>query len=276
MASRILSSSLARFSLAAALLGATACNNDPGSGTLTIQYEFGIGGSSCSAEGVNSLRITLGDEQYDEPCDDSEVTFSNLPARNYSNFIVEGLDLEGITVRDNLDAPDDDEAVEVIGGSSQVIDVRLTPTPATIEVTFILLDADGVPYVPSADIPVETITVEAAAGTNVSFLTHEFDISALAMARNVVPDPERDIEGDRVDTVVVEYEAGMGSVRIDGDPATDGVQPFTFEPPGFGRLVQITVTCNGDVCEGELMGTDAPATTGGGDSADDTGVATSG
>lgn len=248
---------IAPIALAAALLG-SACNNDPGSGTLTINYQFGIGNSTCAVEGVDTIRVTFGNEEHSEACsEEGEIVLSGVDARNYSDFLVEGIDAEGVTIRDNLDDPHDDEAVEVIGGASTTIDVTMTPTPASIEVTFVLLDANGVPYVPSADVPIDSFEVIAAEGSASPLLSHEYTVSNLESATNIVPDPERDLDGERVDTVVVRYDG----IDVDGDPSTTAVEPFTFDPPGDGRVVKIRVTCNGDSCTGMLEGIEGGSVT---------------
>ncbi len=263
MASITKFSALAPLAVAAALLGSAGCNNDPGSGTVTINYQFGIGSSSCTTEGVGTIRVSFGDEERTEICTDAgEIVLSGVEARNYNDFVMEGIDGEDITIRDNLDAPNDDESLEVIDGASTSIDVTLTPTPAQIEVTFILLDANGVPYVPSADVPIDTFKVEAAEGSSSLLLEHEYTVSNLQSATNIVPDEERDLDGERVDTVVVSYD----DVQVDADPATAGLEAFTFDPPGDGRLIQIRVTCNGDMCSGELIDTDQGGTIPGGGS----------
>lgn len=272
MASITKLSALASLAAAASLLG-FACNNDPGSGTLTINYQFGIGTTSCAAEGVDTIRVSFGNEQRTEACsDDGEIIMSGIDARNYSDFLVEGLDAEGVTIRDNLDDPHDDEALEVIGGASTTIDVTLTPTPATIEVTFVLLDANGVPYVPSADVPISTFEVIAAEGSASPLLQHEFTVANLESATNNVPDPDRDLDGERVDTVVVNYD----EMQVDADPSTSAIEPFTFEPPGDGRVVKIRVTCTGEDCEGMLEGIEGGSVTTGGDSDTDTDGGSSG
>jgi len=263
MASITKFSALAPLAVAAALLGSAGCNNDPGSGTVTINYRFGIGSSSCTTEGVGTVRVSFGDEERTEICSDAgEIVLSGVEARNYNDFVVEGIDGSDITVRDNLDAPDDDESLEVIDGASTSIDVTLTPTPAQIEVTFILLDANGVPYVPSADVPIDTFTVEAAEGSSSLLLEHDYTVSNLQSATNIVPDEERNLDGERVDTVVVSYD----NVQVDADPSTTPLEAFTFDPPGDGRLIQIRVTCNGDMCTGELIDTDQGGTIPGGGS----------
>ncbi len=271
-------SALARLSLAAAVLTGAGCNNDPGDGTLTISYTFGIGGSSCAAEGVNTIRVRFGDEEREETCqDEGEIILSGVPAGNYSDFVVEGIDAEGVTIRDNLDTPTGDEAVEVIGGSSTTIDVTLTPTPAQIQITFFLNDANGL-QLPSLDASeIDEFEVAAAEGTNAALLVTSIDVGTLDSAQVIVPDPDRDLDGERLDTIVISYDGGSGEVQVDGDPDTMGTQPFTFDPPGDGRLVQILVTCNGADCSGELMGVTGGMVTGGGDSdTDDGDSATSG
>ena len=275
MASNTKFSALAPLAVAAALLGSAGCNNDPGSGTVTINYRFGIGSSSCTSEGVGTIRLSFGDEVRSEICSDAgQIVLSGIEARNYNDFVVEGIDNEDITIRDNLDTPSDDESLEVIDGASTTVDVTLTPTPAQIEITFIFFDANGVPYVPSAEVPIDTFTVEAAEGSSSLFLEHDFTVASLESAVNIVPDENRDLDGERVDTVVVQYDG----VQVDGDPATSGLDPFEFAPPGDGRLIQIRITCNGDMCTGELTDTDqgVDLTGGGSDTDGDTDSGTGG
>ncbi len=273
-------SALAPLAAAAALLGPAGCNNDPGSGTLTINYEFGIGGSSCANEGVETIRVSFGDEQESQPCsDDGQVVISGVPARKYNDFVVEGIDAEDITIRDNLTAPAEPGTIEVIGGSSQDVDVGLFPTPASIELTFVLLDEDEL-QLPSLDSSVvESFDVRAAQGTGAILLDSSVDVDQLTSAKVIVPDANRSLDGLRVDTVVIDYTANGSSGQVDGDPDATGPQPFTFDPPGDGRLIQIRITCIVDECEGILMGTDMGGTvTTGGDSDTDSGTdsATSG
>ncbi len=260
--------------LAIALLGFAGCNNDPGSGTVTINYRFGIGSSSCTNEGVGTIRLSFGDESRSEICsDEGVIVLSGIEARNYNDFVVEGIDNEDITIRDNLDTPSDDESLEVIDGASTTIDVTLTPTPAQIEVTFILLDANGVPYVPSAQVPIDTFEVQAAEGSSSLLLEHEFTVANLESATNIVPDEQRDLDGERVDTVVVRYD----DIQVDGDSSTSAMDPFEFDPPGDGRLIQIRVTCEGEMCVGELVNTnEGVSVTGGGDTDGDTDSGTGG
>lgn len=262
MASITKLSGLAPLATAALLLGA-GCNNDPGSGTLTINYQFGAIGSSCSAEGVTTLRVSVGDKEEEEPCsDDGEITLSGVGAGNYNNLVVEGVDAEGITVRDNLGNDDDDESVEVIGGSSTEKDVFLFPTPAEIELTLVLLqDGLQLPSLDSSDI--ESFTVRATEGTNNLLLDSEVVIADLTLARTIVPDPERELNGEEVNTVVINAIVNGNAVPVDSDPNTSAIENFTFDPPGHGRLIEIRVECEGTDCSGSVQSTDGGTMVGG-------------
>ena len=269
MASMTNLSGLAPLATAALLLGA-GCNNDPGSGTLTINYQFGAIGSSCSAEGVTTVRVSVGGEVEEEACsDDGEITLSGVGAGNYNDLVVEGIDAEGITVRDNLGNDEDDEAVEVIGGSSTDKDVFLYPTPAEIELTLVLLDEDGL-QLPSLDTSlIESFTVRATEGTNNLLLDSEVVIADLTSARTIVPDPDRQLNGEEVNTVVINAVVNGNVVPIDGDPSTTAIDNFTFDAPGHGRLIEIRIECEGSICTGTVQSTDGGTmVTGGGSDTD--------
>lgn len=261
---------------AAALMGMAGCNNDPGSGTLTLQYQFGVIGSTCAAEGVSSVRVSIGNEVDEEPCsEDGEVTISSVPAGNY-DVVVEGLDAEGITVRDNI-GNDDDESVEVIGGSSQEHEVFLYPTPAEIELTLVLLDEDEL-QLPSLDSSqIEAFQVRASEGTNNLLLDGEVVIADLTSARTIVADPNRQLDGEEVNTIVLNAVIGSSIVPVDANLNTAAIENFTFEAPGHGRLIEIRVECVGTSCTGTVESTDeGTVVTGGGDTDGGTDGATSG
>ena len=271
MASITKLSALAPLAATAALLG--ACNNDPGSGTLTIHYQFGAIGSTCAAEGVQTIRVSVGSEVDEEACsDDGEITLSGIGAGNYNNLLVEGIDAEGITVRDNLGNSPDDEAVEVIGGSSTDKDVSLFPTPASIQLQIVLLGDDGF-QLPSLDSSaIESFDVIALAGNNNQLLESEVVIADLTSATPIVPDPDRALDGEAVNTVVVRANVNGQAVQVDGDPNTTAIDPFTFSPPGYGRLIVLRVECTGQICIGNVVSTnEGTDLTGGGDTDSGTG-----
>ena len=272
MASITKLSALAPLAATVALLG--ACNNDPGSGTLTIHYQFGAIGSTCAAEGVQTIRVSVGNETEEEACsDDGEITLSGVGAGSYNNLLVEGMDAEGITVRDNLGNATDDEAVEVIGGSSTDKDVQLFPTPASIQLTLFLNDDDGL-QLPSLDSSViESFEVVATEGTNNLLLESEVVIADLTSAKTIVPDPERDLNGEEVNTIVIRAVVNGQATQVDGDPDTTAIDPFTFTSPGHGRLIELRVDCQGQICTGLVESTnEGTDLTGGGDTDTDSGT----
>ena len=176
------SKSAALVAPAALCMGLAGCADEEQSGTLTINYQFGAGAASCAdSDMVQTVRVTLDGMQFaEEACDDTgSISLPSVPAKNYGSLIVEGVDAEGTTVRDNLAPPTEDESVEVVGGSAVVKDVRLTPTPATVRFQFILLDENELPYAPAATIPIKEFRTEAfRQGGNLLLLGHAFIVDA--------------------------------------------------------------------------------------------------
>lgn len=228
-----------------ALLG--GCVQEDQSGTLTVNYRFGGLGNSCEMEGVQDVRVSLDGVEYaEEPCDDAEgITLPAVPAKVYNNLLVEGVDAEGTTIRDNLDVPSDDESVEVLGGASQTKDVQLSPTPATLRFRFIVLDENGAPYPPAAQVPIQSFDVVAYEdGGNQVLISHEFVYAQLQTTTVDTPDPDRDLHGDDMDAVTVDI--------VDQQGADIEQLQFPMTPPGAGRLVLIEINCMGTSCMGEI------------------------
>lgn len=259
-----------------ASLGATGCVEEDQSGTLTINYRFGGLSNSCADEAVEEVRVSLdGTEFAEEPCDESEgITLPSVPAKPYGSLLVEGIDAEGVTIRDNLDAPHDDESVEVLGGAAQSKDVQLSPTPALLRFRFIVLDEDGAPYPPAATIPIKSFDVNAYEdGGNSLLLSHQFVYAQLQSTTVDTPDPDRDLNGEDLDAITVDI--------VDQQNASVEELQWEITPPGAGRLVLVEINCRGTTCEGEpeVMGAapvDPTGGTGTGGDTDGDGTGTSG
>jgi hypothetical protein len=258
------------FLLIGAMATSSGCVQEEQSGTLTINYRFGAGAQTCEvSDAVQNVRITLdGQEFAEDPCDDSgSVTLPSVPAGNYASLVVEGVDAEGTTVRDNLDLPADDESVEVLGGKATTKDVTLTPTPALVRYQFVLLDDNGLPYAPAAMIPIQEFRTAAfRQGGNLQLLAQDFIVAMLASSQVDMADPNRDLVGTDLDFITVGVIGENGGVL--------STLPFMFAPPGAGKLVLVKINCTGTACDGtvEVMGGEIDPT--GGET--DTGGATSG
>lgn len=247
---------------AAALAG---CNNEEQSGNLVINYDFIVDSGTCADSMVTNIRVTLNDISETEPCgEDGEFTLNAIPAANYSEVIIEGTDQANITIRDNLDDPEGDTSIEILGGASQTMDAFLTPTPATIELKLLLFDPDGAPYIGQTSSPVTEFQVTAIESGSGVLGVGNVDVTNLESTTVLVPDEERNILGDKLNRITVNYTANGGDLEIDADPMTPAVEPFDFAPPGAGRKVTITITCLGDACNAELLsdGQEGTITTG--------------
>lgn len=245
-----------RLALTVTALCAAACNNDPGTGSLTVEYKLGLNGA-CDAFEVSTVRVTLDDGKYqeEEPCDPTDpILITGVAADNYE-VLVEGVDVDGVTVMDNIGG-ESDESVEVVGGSEVTHDVRLGETPAQVQVKWLKL-VDGEPS-ECAFVATKFFEVSAYHGATSFFPPHEFPCS-VPPGYQVLPDPGRAIDGKTLDGVLV-------SVLDENKDEIGDDLVFNFPPPGPGRAVQINITCDGPVsapeCTGVVVNDEAPADTG--------------
>ena len=233
-------------------LGLAGCADEEQSGNLTITYSLGLSQASCGDEGVVQMKATFKEGvDEDEPCnDEGEFTASGIPAGNYTQFLMEGIDAEGVTIYDSL-GDDNARPMKVVGGSTQTADVQLSPTPAQVRVSFNLLDENGFAYTGQAESPVTEF--EVIAGDDDSILhQHVFVVAQLdGPVNNIVPDEGRDINGERLNQVQIRATANGDEMPV---MVEDAGNVFEFDPPGHGRLVDIIVRCEAEVCTGTLEG----------------------
>lgn len=223
---------------ASLLLAALACGGDDPTGSVSVSYSIGAS-NNCATLDVQRIHVDIGEgeKSTEADCDPSQpIIIDGINAGNYP-LLVTAIDSMGITVMDNLDAPEDDDNVEVVGGSSREVDVALAATPATIGLKW-LLTLDG-----EAGLDCQTILATKAlqvvayenSGTSV-LLTHDFDCKKEVPGFAQVDDPDRDINGQNLDAVKVRL--------LDDSNAELTSETFEFASPGPGRAVEITITCD--------------------------------
>ncbi len=261
-------------------IGLAACNNDPQSGTLRVQYDFATQ-TSCDQhpETVIDVRVEIGDALATETvtCDNAggELVVS-APAGTH-DILVQGIDPENDAVLDNLGGQITDDRVEVIGGESKDFPVELSLVPARLEVALVVTN-NGIPaQCTSNSIMVQGLRAQAwnfAAGLELR--SHDFDLCEFDDFLPV-PDEDRDINGRVFDAAVLQPIDANG-----GDVGPELEVPFAG-PVGAGKAVQIQVSCAGDTCEATILEGDPGPTTDtedptGGDptSGGSTGMATTG
>lgn len=243
------------------LLALAACNNDPQSGGLTINYSFAPG-VSCNehAENVQDIRVDIGEggmtASETAPCDNAggELVLAGVAAGNYDLFVL-GIDDEDDAVLDNLGGSDPVDRVEIIGGDSKTLDVQLGLAPARLEVALVVNNQGFPAQCSSTEIMVKGVRAEAwDFGASDQLLSHEFDLCEFDGFEQV-PDDDRAINGRRFDGVVIQpIDAGGNAVGSSVD------LQFLEGPVGAGKLAQVSVECEADVCDVQLLG-GTPGTT---------------
>lgn len=240
-------------SLALALAAVSGCGTEPGS--LIIPFSIGASSVTCENVGVDTVRMVLTEiseegsadpvsYEGEAPCADGEVEFTGIAIGNYE-LEVKALASDGVTVFDN-EAPESLKKVEALEGQTVTSEtVELTPTPAQIFVRW-----DLGQFVQCANVMTQQFEVALYADGGVTkLLTAEpiaCDAPADAEGYHLVPDPDRKIDGNRVDTIDVAPQTSSGD-------AVGSVVPFMgLTPPGYGRPIRLTLSCTGDACTGQV------------------------
>ncbi len=221
---------------ASAMLAILACGGDTPSGIISVRYSIGAT-DDCAPLDIMTVRAEVGNDvqSAQADCDPSQpLVLDGIDAGNYP-LLVTAIDSMGFIVMDNIGGLEDDDTVEVVGGSSREVDASLATTPATIGLKWILtVDGEGAEC---QFLATKTLRVTAFQNDgNTQMLTHDFDcVKPPGFA--YVPDPNRVIDGQGLDTV---------QIRLfdDSDDELATAVEGPFEPPGPGRAVEITITCD--------------------------------
>lgn len=262
------------------LLGLAACSDDPQSGSLTINYSFAPG-VSCDQdlEMVQDIRVNVGADgmtaSESAACDNAgaEIVLTGVPAGNYDLFVL-GIDNEDDAVLDNLGGQPTDDRVEIIGGGDKTVDVTLGLAPARLEVALVVTNSGFPAQCSSNEIMVKGVRAQAYDfGASDLLLSHDFDLCDFDGFEEV-PDPDRDINGRRFDGVVIQ------PIDAAGGPVGPSIDLQFSGPVGAGKRAQVSVECEGDVCDVQLLGGDPGTTTdpstGDGTAGEDSGTTGSG
>ena len=231
--------------IAMALLGGSGCGADERadrSGVLVVPFALG-NRKSCEELAITGVRVELDEGSYVEEaeCDAGEVRFSRVPEGRY-DLVAYGLDERGVGVMDSLAGGS--LPVDVIGNRTTVVvqpDVTLTAAPAKLLLRWDL----GFGSCESANLGGFTISAWRADGSE---LLMESDVDCDmpgdgAQQYRLVPDEGRELSGDAVGEAQVQpfddYDLAMG------EPVT-----FTFDSPGAGGKVKLSLSCDEGGCQG--------------------------
>jgi hypothetical protein len=234
--------------LASLVLLALGCerHESPNKGVLVVPFELG-NRKQCKDLGVVGVRVELGDDgelAQEVDCSAGEVRFNLVPKGRY-DVSVYGVDEDGVAIMDSL--ADGPASVDVVGGNTTVVldpPAVLTASPAKL----LLRWQFGFGSCESAAVGGFTVSAWRADGGE---LLMEADVPCDMPGEGrqqyrQVPDEGRDLSGDSVGEIDVQpYD--VNDIAM-GDPAN-----FSFDPPGPGREVKLSLTCNGGGCDGSGM-----------------------
>lgn len=234
---------VAALALSAVSALASGCAEDEGKGTLIVPIILGPD-RDCSEVGVDAVRISLADTEYTNEVDCSdesprEVRLEKVPAGKYE-LVVEGIDVDGYTVMDNLADEARDRRVEVLGDGASVTapEAVLTSSPAIFELTVDFMASS------CAASGIDSFEVRAFDNAVDQLLSYDLECDDDSLGTTVIPDPGRDLDGDEFGDFTItprdKSGAAVGSALSPGMP---------FVPPGPGRIVSVTLLdCDENGC----------------------------
>jgi hypothetical protein len=238
-----------------ALVAAAACNHATPTGNLEVAFEIGSGvpcdnvqdvtiklvkpGTKADASGVIEATAELTVD-----CSAGKGLLTSVEAGTY-DVVVEGTDADNTVVVDNLLTADMDHA-EVLENADTNVGhtIKLSPTPAKLEIRWKL---EG--FVNQCtQVPVKTFEVIGYKNAGKSPIAMgAFDCDApsdLEMSYHSFLDPDRDLDGEELDSIeIIPHDATGNSV---GDHVV-----YNITPPGAGKTVKLTFSteCTDTVCD---------------------------
>lgn len=225
----------------AALAGCSSSHTDD-TGVLVVPYELG-NHRDCASLGVSTARAELDDGMYvqEADCDAGYVRF-NLVDPGRHEVVVYGLNDDDVPVMDSL--ADGPFPVDVVGGDTTVVvdpPLKLTAAPAKLGLRW----SFGFGTCLSTSIASFGVSAWRSDGSDL-LMEAELDCEMPGEGRDqyrLVPDAMRALRGEELGEVDIQpYDKNGFAV---GDPIT-----FSFDAPGPGGSVELSMTCDSGGCDG--------------------------
>ena len=221
-----------------------ACGDvdNPEAGVLVIPYELG-NLKDCESLGVEVIRGQIDDEFHVEEvdCEAGQIRFNQLMPGSYEIELF-GLDEDAYAIMDSLAGGP--RTLSVVGeGTTVVADppIKLTAAPAHLKMRWDF----GFGTCDSAFIDHFTVSAWRVDGSEL-LLEEELDCGmpgdGLDQYRSV-PDGDRQLSGDEFGEVAIQAYDG-------NDVAVGSPLLYSFEAPGAGRFVHLSMTCDQGGCAG--------------------------
>ena len=237
---RILASAL----LALCAVGIGSCNKDDNTpkGTLVVPFQLGAG-KSCDEVGILKVKATLDnneDESKQVTCSKHEVRFDDLEIGVYTIKLY-GFNAESVAIMDSVVRDD----VRVEKDNTVTVDppVLLSNAPAQLKLRWDL----GFGNCQNLNIDHFQLTAWSSDGNSLLLETK------LACAGNevdedsysTVSDPDRKLDATNFGALQVQPVDAKGNSIGSNPPAK-----FTFDSPGPGGTVMLSVDCDSNGCKG--------------------------
>ena len=210
---------------------------------LVIPFKLG-NSKSCQDVNVETVRAELDDGYMKEEvdCIDGEVRIDNVPEGQY-NVALYGIS-GGFPVMDSLGG--DKVVANVAAQATTIVDpaVVLTAAPAKLQVRWNL----GFSSCEGSDLAKFKVSAWESNGVDL-LLNATIDCNTAGegtLQYRTVKDTDRALSGDLLGEVSIQPVDSNGSEV--GDPAV-----FTFDPPGAGHPVRLSIECDSSGCTGSGM-----------------------
>jgi hypothetical protein len=229
------------FAVAALVFGGCKKDEKAPKGSLVVPFQLGSG-KSCDEVAIARVKATLDEDAQskDVPCSKQEIRFEDIESGVYTLKLY-GINAQGVAIMDSFNV----DEVKVEKDNTVTVDppVVLSDAPAQVRLRWDL----GYGNCKIWAMDKFQLKVWSEDG-NKLLLETKLECELNKVDRDIyrtVPDPDRKLDGSNLGALQVQ--------PVDANGTSVGSKPsvkFTFNSPGPGGLVKLSIDCDGDGCEG--------------------------
>lgn len=227
--------------VAAGSAGCSLLGNDKQAGTLVVPFQLG-NQKDCASLGVVTVRAELdtGDVSKEVNCAAGKIRLDGVKAGSHK-VVLYGLDKDDLVIMDSLGAQP--LSIKVEDGKTALADppveLSLAPVKLLLRWDFGFASCDGASI---ASFQVSAWRSDGAQRLLKTEVKCNTPGKGAGQYRDV-PDSARDLSGDELGEL--EIQPVTSTAAAVGAPVK-----FTFAPPGPGREIKLSLTCDANGCTG--------------------------